>query len=47
MYYVDLLLDQSVRLFNRLDYQQWSLVFAGLIVVALLTLRGFGSRTTY
>ena len=47
MGYVDFLLNQSMRLFNRLDYQQWSLVFVGLIVVAFLTLRGFGSRTTY
>ncbi len=45
--YVDGALEPLVHLFQTLDRQQWTLVFAGVLVVGFLCMRGFGSRTNY
>ena len=35
------------RYASRLDPQQWLLVLGGVIIVGLVCLRGFGSRSQY
>ena len=38
---------QVTRFFDGLDAQQWLLVLIGVVVVGLVCLRGFGSRSDY
>jgi len=40
-------LDQLTRYVSRMDFQQWLLVLVGVIVVGLVCLRGYGSRSNY
>ena len=44
---LDRLLQQTMRLVDRLDRGEWTLVLAGLVLVGWITLRGFGSRSSY
>lgn len=32
---------------DRMDMQDWVLVLAGMIVVAVVCMRGYGSRSSY
>lgn len=38
---------ESMRVIDRMGTQEWTLILAGMIVVALVCLRGFGSRSQY
>jgi hypothetical protein len=38
---------EILHLANRLDPQQWLLVLVVLIIIGLVCLRGFGSRSQY
>ncbi len=35
------------RITDRMGIQEWTLALAGVIVVGLICLRGFGSRSNY
>ena len=38
---------EFLRLFDRLDTQQWLVVLVAAVVVGMACLRGFGSRSSY
>lgn len=38
---------EIIRYADRLGPQEWFLVMAGLIIVGLVCMRGFGSRSGY
>ncbi len=40
-------LDQLTRYVSHMGVQQWLLVLVGVIVVGLMCLRGYGSRSNY
>ena len=44
---MDELFRQVTRFLDGLDAQQWLLVLIGVVVVGLVCLRGFGSRSDY
>jgi hypothetical protein len=41
------LLREAMRWVNQLDRQEWLFVLIGVVIVGLVCLRGFGSRSQY
>ncbi len=39
--------DQTMQFIQRLTMQQWLYVLRGAVVIGVLCLRGFGSRTSF
>lgn len=37
----------AMRFIDRMDTQQWMFVLVGMIVLGLVCMRGFGSRSNY
>ena len=37
----------AMRYIDRLDTQEWMFVLVGMIVLGLVCMRGFGSRSNY
>ena len=38
---------QALQTIDRMDMQDWVLVLAGMILVAVVCMRGYGSRSSY
>ena len=47
MHFVSRVVDEVTRYAGRLDRQEWVYVSVGVLILGLITLRGFGSRTNY
>jgi hypothetical protein len=47
MYQISRFIDQATRLAGQLDRQQWIIVSVLVLVLGLVTMRGFGSRSNY
>jgi hypothetical protein len=37
----------AMRMIDRMDMQQWLMVLIGVVIIGLICMRGFGSRSSY
>lgn len=47
MYQLSRIIDHATRLAGQLDRQQWIIVSVLVLLLGLVTMRGFGSRNNY